>query len=645
MTMGRAGRMALAAASSLLLLWAPSAASAVGPTPLPPQDISAPANDAGEPQVAVDAAGDAVAVWSREDGAHHVVQAASRPAGGSWSPPEDLSAPGRDALEPRLAVNAAGDAVAVWQRSNGSRTVVQSASRRAGGSWSTPVDLSDATWNADEPAVAVSPTGEAIALWSRYDGLRDIVQSAIGTVGRAWGPGVNRSAPGGNGRQPQVVLDPAGDAVAVWIRYDGSDYIVQSSERPAGGSWGPAVDVSPEGEATTEPQLDVGPAGQVVAVWTRLEAAVGTIEASAKALGGPWPKPDDLSPAGQDAEAPQVAVGPTGEAVAVWVSAAAAPTQYAQGAVLPPGGAWSTSTDLSAFDESAEEPHVAIGPDGTAVAVWAQKSGAPAATKSSTKAPGAPWGPAVQISGYGAGAAGPRIAFDPLGDAVAVWTHVSDFKVLVQAAGLDGASPELRDISIPAAATMERPVTFSVAPLDVWSPLSSIVWTFPGGSTASGPIATHTFARPGSYAVGLLAADALGRSSSVERYVRVYPKARASHIARVRGRRARLRVQCPSPAGCGGLAKLIAAVRVRHGSRSVRKRRRVGRTRFALAGLQTKIVPVRLSRPGLATLRRAGRHGVKAQLTGPGIKHRLVILLRPRRARHNRRHTHDRQRG
>src|SRR5207245_2126632 len=60
-------------------------------------------------RAAVGPAGNAVVVWT-EDG---VVRAASRPAGGAWSAPATLSPVG---VLPRVGLDAAGSAIAVWRR-------------------------------------------------------------------------------------------------------------------------------------------------------------------------------------------------------------------------------------------------------------------------------------------------------------------------------------------------------------------------------------------------------------------------------------------------------------------------------------------------------------------------------------------------
>jgi hypothetical protein len=180
----------------------------------------------------VNAAGTAVAVWNRNDGGNSIVQSAWSTDGGvNWSPTvNNLSAAGADAYSPQISVNAAGTAVAVWSRSNGTNKIVQSVSSTDGGvSWSTPEDLSAAGGIAGEPQLSVNEAGTAIAVWQRYDGGNFIVQSVLSTDGGVtWStPANDLSAAGGSAVEPQI--SAAGTAIAIWDRNDGSSHFVQAS--------------------------------------------------------------------------------------------------------------------------------------------------------------------------------------------------------------------------------------------------------------------------------------------------------------------------------------------------------------------------------------------------------------------------------
>src|SRR3954447_20508180 len=94
--------LAIATSLGLLGCLAPAPAAAA-PTWLAPLDISAAGRDATEPEIVVDSSGSVTAVWARSDGSHPIIQSATRPAGGAWSSPVDVSAAGRDAIEPEIA--------------------------------------------------------------------------------------------------------------------------------------------------------------------------------------------------------------------------------------------------------------------------------------------------------------------------------------------------------------------------------------------------------------------------------------------------------------------------------------------------------------------------------------------------------------
>ena len=494
----------------------------------------------------------------------------------------------------------------------------------------TPVNVSAPGQSAQEPQVAVDPVGDTVAVWARYFEAHTVIQAASRRAGGAWTSPIELSVAGRNATEPQVALDGAGNATAIWSRYDGADYLVQASARPAGGGWEPPLDLSTTGESAEAPQVAVGPTGEGVAVWSRSDGVDHIVQSAARTPGGLWASPVDLSGSGKDAEEPQVAVDPAGEAVAVWSTSDIGFNTRAQGAVRPQGGSWSPAVVLSAAGMIAENPQVAVDPGGGAVAVWTSSDATPSVIQSATRAPGGPWGAPVRLSEIGRNSKEVQVAFAATGDGVGIWVRDDGARDIAQAVGFDGAGPQLRSLSIPAAATTGKPAAFSVAPFDNWSAIASTRWSFNGEGEVNGTAVTHVYAQPGAYQVTVTTADALGRTSQSSATVTVYPKARAARNIRVKGKLAQLRVQCPSPAGCEGLAKLIAAVKVKRGGSLVKKRLPIGGAQFQVPGSTTATVPIRLSTPALAAVGAAGRRGLKAQLTGPGIKHRVVALFRSR---------------
>lgn len=139
--------------------------------------------------VAVDAAGNVTAVWTLWDGTRHLVQTASKPRSGAWSAPLTLSDPTADGLFPALAVNPRGDAAVVFSLSPYSSypggTNAQYAGRSgASGAWSAPVVISEtmpsSTGYVTSPQVALDANGLATAIYlgAGVEGVRQLASGA-----------------------------------------------------------------------------------------------------------------------------------------------------------------------------------------------------------------------------------------------------------------------------------------------------------------------------------------------------------------------------------------------------------------------------------------------------------------------------------
>lgn len=148
-----------------------------------------------------------------------------RAAGGEWQAPVNISAAGGDASGVDVAVDPAGNAVAVWDRPTGAGAAtathaVQAAARAAGATWQSPVGLSTASVNFTDPHVALDAQGAAVAVWTidRPSDARGIVQGATRAAGAPWqGPVAIATAGSREGvLSPGVAVDGRGGAVALW---------------------------------------------------------------------------------------------------------------------------------------------------------------------------------------------------------------------------------------------------------------------------------------------------------------------------------------------------------------------------------------------------------------------------------------------
>ena len=354
-----------------------------------PETISATDKHVSAPQIAVDADGNATAVWRRRsDGTNFIIQAKTKPFGESWQvSPDDLSDPGGSADAPQIAVDAAGDATAVWIRSDGTSFIVQAKTKPFEESWQDLDNLSDPGRDAFVPQIAMDADGNATAVWQRYGGNNYIAQAKTKPFRESWQDLDTLSASGQDALEPQIAVDAAGNVTAVWVRYSGTNFIVQAKTKPFGGSWQVSPDnLSASGRNAFLPQIAVNAAGNATAVWQRSDGTNNIIQAKTKPFGGSWQNiPDDISATGQDAFLPQIAVDAAGNATAVWQRSDGT-NVIVQATTKAFGKSWQENPDdLSAAGQDALEPQIAMDAAGNATAVWAINSRTSGFVESSTQ--------------------------------------------------------------------------------------------------------------------------------------------------------------------------------------------------------------------------------------------------------------------
>ena len=349
-----------------------------------PVNLSEPGGDALDPQLTVDSTGLVTAIWYRFDGSRNIIQSRTSQSGGAWSTPTvDLSATGQNALNPQLTVDSTGLVTAVWDRSNGSHTIIQSSTSQSGGAWSTTADLSATLASAIDPQLTVDSNGLVTAIWTRFSGSNDIIQSRTSQSGGAWSTTADLSATGRNAAEPQVTVSSTGLFTAIWRRYDGSKEIIQSSTSLNGGAWSATADLSATGGNAREPQVRVSSTGLVTAIWRRYDGDADIIQSSTSQNGGAWSTPANLSLTGGGSSQPQLTVSSTGLVTAVWPRYNGS-RYIIQSSTSQSGGAWSTPVDLSATGGDALGPQVTVSSSGLFTAVWYRSNGIVTFIQSST---------------------------------------------------------------------------------------------------------------------------------------------------------------------------------------------------------------------------------------------------------------------
>lgn len=357
-------------------------------------------------------------------GAPAAAQAAS-----SWLPAGlPVSAAGQDANVPDVAIDRDGNVLAVWDRSDGATQRVEATFRPAGGSFSTPVRLSEAGRTGWFPQVAFDPQGNALAVWAQSDGAVFRIHAAFRPAGGDFGPGQTIST--GNDGFPRVAFDGAGNALVAWV----GPTSMKAAFRPAGGTFAPAgggsfpgVDqISGAGFLTNEFDLGFDKQGNAMVAWprklsTNAAAVDASIEAAIRPAGGTFAPPIGVSPPAKAAQTVQLAFEPGGGALVTYLFTGLTGTaNRVHAAYRPPGGVFAPPQVISATtDRTGSLPDVATDAGGNAVAVWMEGFW----TWAAARPPGGAFASAVRVSPLIGNTFDPRVAFDAKGNAFAMWTQ------------------------------------------------------------------------------------------------------------------------------------------------------------------------------------------------------------------------------
>jgi hypothetical protein len=307
------------------------------------------------------------------------------------------------------------------------------------------------------PHIRFTAAGNALAVWTAQEqhGLTDQHAPAfIGQIhstryfpGTGWSTERSVDIDAGAAFGPQLEMDADGNGLAIWIELPPpptlqSLYVNRYS--PIDG-WGQATPLASDGVLGSDPQLAIDPMGNALTVWTAWGIQPATIEhppqsyAARYVNGGGWVRSiDNIDNCGQTATAavygicgqsgdglraysPEVKFDAAGNAIAVWAET----DLYAQTQRIYANryrastGTWGIPTALS---DDFVDGFVQLGLDGSgnAWAIW--PSGGQIRMALYTPATG--WG-AAQLIAAGTDER-PQVASDGKGNALAVWANMTN---------------------------------------------------------------------------------------------------------------------------------------------------------------------------------------------------------------------------
>lgn len=393
-----------------------------------------------QPRVSMNNAGTAFAVWQVTSGSRYMIWANRYTPSGGWGTPIriDNSSVGSNhsAYNPKVGVDGAGNAVVTWYEWNGTQYRTVYVRYNTGtAAWGSPVQVDTTTAAAVHPALSVDATGNFAIAWVQYDAPTH--EYAAICSGTTCGPPAQLESvtyymdccrsPG--------VSENGGTVFVTWDGYDGSDVAVYAARYASGvwSSYAPIIDFGGSASSSQYPEVATDSSGNAVFVYSQVGSSQSPqtfgIESFRYVNGTGWQGIWGLEYPQQGAFAPVLAMDGSGNALSVWnFDEQTTPTSVVGilANVYTPTSAWLPYWQVQAveYDQYLSVNFLSIESNtaGQAVATWVQDDGPVWDAYASIYTPATGWGLPTQIERMELGGTTEIwSAIDSAGDVIAIY--------------------------------------------------------------------------------------------------------------------------------------------------------------------------------------------------------------------------------
>ncbi len=386
-------------------------------------------NDNGtvwNPSVAVDPQGRAIAVWRQHDGRRYNIWASHFTPANGWGEPEliELNDLG-NAWDPKVAIDAQGNAIAVWSQHSGVRENIWANRYTPDTGWGKArlIELDSTGGVASTPTIAMNADGMAIAVWREYNGTRENIWANVYTPTDDWALAKMIEMEAGTAKNPQITVDAQGNGYAIWQQSDGTRDNIWVNQYSAATDWQGATTVEANDGAAANPRIAVDPSGVVTAVWQQVNGLVDTIYGARYTADNGWIDPVELANSKEgNSEYPSLAAAVDGSVFVVWNQYDSQRSNvWANRFVV--GEGWQQASLLETENSGgAYSPAIGVDAQGRALVTWFQSDGERYNVWTNRYLPDTGWAEAKRIDSESvSNAFNPAIALSPAGEALLVW--------------------------------------------------------------------------------------------------------------------------------------------------------------------------------------------------------------------------------
>ena len=232
-------------------------------------------------KLAFDAAGNAFAVWikskydyHKKDSVPFCLEASSQNKGQQWSAYEKIEGTdlnGSDDFDGMWAVRDKEDnATVLWVLKNKNSTARQlMCVTKFNGRWGPVIPLTLEEEGISDPEIAIDPAGNVLALWCIDRKGQKLVRAAYKPLGKFWDFPYEISSPYTSSLNPKLSIDYQGQFIVVWNQLEQNQTfsICGSTFSTKEEMWSDRFKISLDGQACESPAFVVSPNGKGCVAW------------------------------------------------------------------------------------------------------------------------------------------------------------------------------------------------------------------------------------------------------------------------------------------------------------------------------------------------------------------------------------------
>ncbi|GAA5523520.1 hypothetical protein Maes01_00065 [Microbulbifer aestuariivivens] len=216
---------------------------------------------------------------------------------GSWSTPVTLNTPGVSRA-PRLAMDSNGNAMALWVEGLGN-IWARNFSLESG--WTDAVKIESDPGFVHGHQLVFDGYGNAIVTWAEFDGTNKVYANRFDS-GSGWDtPFLLSEDIGLRAGTPRLAADASGNAIAIWTKREGLRYNLWYSYYDTVNGWGSAAPLEEHDESVKVAQLAMSTNGSAIVTWFRSDRDLAGTWSSRRYIPGEgWGNQEDLGSSYRD---------------------------------------------------------------------------------------------------------------------------------------------------------------------------------------------------------------------------------------------------------------------------------------------------------------------------------------------------------